>query len=570
VRIPSGKLDALLAGSGELLVARRRAAACGEEVAHLQEDVRAWRSEWRHLEKALRHLQVSQTGPVPRRAAEAFSRASQRLRAMEQRVEQLSTRVTMDARGIERAAGALDDGIRRARLFPFSQACDGLDRIVRDLAVAAGKQVDLAIGGSEIELDRLILESVKDPVLHLVRNAVDHGVESPDERRALGKPPRATVTISAALREDGVEIVVADDGRGLDLPAIRDRARSSGLPIPDDDRDAARLALLPGLSTASVVTELSGRGVGLDVVSHGVQSRHGHVDISFEPGRGTRVALTLPLTVTTVRALLVDCGGQTYAVPATGVRRLVRVGPADLASAGGREVLLSEGAPVPVVSLGDILASHSPHHVGRTATLLILAAGSQQAAIAVDALFTEEEVLVKNLGARLRRVPHIAGATLLPSGRVALVLNTAAVVHSALSRAPGRSVADMLAGAGAARRRLLVADDSVTTRSLERSLLEAAGYEVLVAGDGRNAWRVLQESGADLVVADVEMPYMDGFALCQAIRGSARFRELPVVLVTALESEEDRRRGMDAGADAYLPKSAFDQRRLIETIARLL
>jgi two-component system chemotaxis sensor kinase CheA len=336
------------------------------------------------------------------------------------------------------------------------------------------------------------------------------------------------------------------------------------------------MVFLPGLSTARLVTELSGRGMGLDVVKHRVESLHGQVDVTFQPGQGTRVTLTTPLMVATIRAVLLGAAGQVFALPAAHVRRVVRAGAADFGSVGGREVLLSDGAPIPAARLTELLSPQSGianHPVGasRRALLVIVASGNTQVALAVDELIAEEEVLVKTLGTRLRHVRHFAGATILPSGRVALILNTADLLSSALGRAPSHRLrAALESKAAESKRRLLLADDSVTTRGLEKSILEAAGYEVTAVADGREAWRLLQERGADLVVADVEMPHMDGFALCEAVRQSPRFRQLPIVLVTALESDADKARGLEAGADAYLPKSTFDQRQLLATIAQLL
>jgi two-component system, chemotaxis family, sensor kinase CheA len=573
VRVAVDKLDALLVGSGELLVTRRRAAATQREVVQLHDDIRQWRSEWRRLEQPLRTLLTSQTRLLPKRAAVAFERTGGHLKALERRVEQLAVRMAAENHGLEWAAASLEDDIRGVRMFPFSHASEGLERTVRDLTHGSAKQIDLVIEGRDVQVGRLVLERLKDPLLHLVRNAVDHGIETRDERLALGKPGRGNVTVTAGLRGGGVEIVVADDGRGLDMAAIREHAQRRHMKVPKDDRAASRLIFLPGFSTARLITALSGRGVGLDVVKHRVESLHGHVDVAFEPGRGTRVVINVPLTVVTIRALLFGAAGHVFALPVASVRRLARVGAGDIASTGGREVLLSEGAPIPLVSLIDLLGIRGgmPRSAAGKTPLVIVALGTTQVALVVDELIAEDEILVKSLGPRLLRVRHFAGATILPSGRVALILNTADVVHSALGLAPGRALTAARAETAIERkRRLLVVDDSVTTRSLEKSILEAAGYEVLVAVDGREAWRLLQDAGADLVVADVQMPRMDGFALCDAIRGSTRFRELPVVLVTALESDTDKARGLEVGADAYLPKSAFDQPQLLETIAHLL
>jgi two-component system chemotaxis sensor kinase CheA len=574
VRVPAEKLDALLAGSGELLVARGRVLAARDDIRRLHDELRQWRTEWLWTDKHLRRVLASHTRLFPKRARLALEGTSERLKKLDRQVDLLSSRMGSEFRALERAAATLDDDIHRVSLFPFSHACEGLERTVRDLARVAGKQVELVIEGGDIEVDRLVLEGLKDPLLHLVRNAVDHGIETPDERQSGGKSAEGRVTVAAALRSGAVEIVVADNGRGLDVGAIRAEARRKKMPAPDNERDAAGLVFLPGFSTVRLVTELSGRGMGLDVVKHEVESLHGQVDISFERGHGTRVVLTVPLTVTTIRALLLGAAGQTFALPVTHVQRLIRVAAADLGLVGGREVLLSAGAPIPVVSLTDVLGVQSAaatHRPGHRAPLVVMGSGNTQAALAVDELIAEEEILVKSLGTRLRRVRHFAGATILPSGRVALILNTADVLSSAMGRAPSASLAATLAKQRSEKTwRLLLAEDSVTTRSLEKSILEAAGYEVVAVADGSDAWRILHERGADLVVADVEMPRMDGFALCDAIRRSPRFRELPVVLVTALETTADKARGLEVGADAYLPKGAFDQRQLLDTIAQLL
>lgn len=568
LRVPAAKLDALLARSGELLVARRRAAERQRDLDELCGIVEETRAEWRRLEKPLR----THGRPISRRAVRAIERTREQLKRLERGIDRLAVRFHADQHLVEQAAGPLEEEVRRVRMLPFGEACDGLERTVRDLAKVSGKEVELAITGADVELDRAILEELRDPLLHLVRNAVDHGVEPPAERERAGKPRKARVVVAAALKGGSVEVSVSDDGRGLDLAAIREQARRRRLTVPDDERELARLIFQPSFSTARFITELSGRGVGLDVVRHRVEMLHGTVDFGFEAGRGTRFALTLPLTLTMLRALLVAAGGQVFAVPATSVRRLVRVRPAELGSLEGREVLLLGGAPVPAASLAEVLGLRAePVRPGGKLAMVVLAAGDRQLAVEVDDLLSEHDVVVKTLGARLKRVRNFAGATLLPSGKVALILSAADVIAAGLGRPPGQPLAAALEGGDQTpRKRLLVVDDSVTTRSLVKSILEAAGFEVLTAADGAEAWQTLQENGADLVIADVEMPRMSGFQLTEAVRASKRFRDLPVVLVTALETEKDKARGLEVGADAYLPKSTFDQKALLDAIQQLL
>jgi two-component system chemotaxis sensor kinase CheA len=581
LRVSAEKLDAFLARDGELLVARRRIQAHAEDLIALREQVGRWVADWRDIEKPLRKWLVhrgpgsaghGQNGRLPRRVADVIVRTGDRLRQAEKDLDRLTAGMVADYRELKQAADALDGELRRVRMLPFADACQGLDRMVRDLARAEGKEVDLVVEGGSVELDRSVLEGLKDPLRHLIRNAVNHGTEPPDERRGAGKPPRGRVTVTAVLRGAHVEVGVADDGRGLDLDALRRQLRRRGLPEPADERELAAAIFLPGLSTAGLVTDVSGRGVGLDVVKSRVEALHGTVDVSFAPGRGTHFALALPLTLTTLRALLVEAGGQTFALAGTNVQKLVRVTPGDLATIAGREVLRLGEAPLPVVSLAEALGLRSRSREDRAGRrpAVIVAAGERRMAFLVDHLSAEQEVVIKSLGPRVRKVPEVSGATILHSGKIALVLNAASLIRAGLAREPAGTPMAASAPVEKPRRRVLVADDSVTTRTLEKSILEAAGYEVLTAADGDDAWRLLHEGGADLLVSDVEMPRRDGFALTEAVRNSARFRELPVVLVTARESEQDKARGAAVGADAYLVKSAFDQRNLLETIAQLL
>jgi two-component system, chemotaxis family, sensor kinase CheA len=600
VRVAAEKLDALLARSGELLVARRRVQSRSDDLLALQESVSRWKTEWQAVEKPLKKL-LAENGDLPheeewsglarirrdtanrsrvlsRRLVHVLGQVGNRLRELEKDLERLTTTLVSDGRLLDQVGGSLDEEVRRVRMLPFAEACQGLERLVHDLAQASGKAVDLVIEGGAVELDRSVLEGLKDPLRHLVRNAVAHGAEPPEERRAAGKPPRVRLTVAAILRGSQVEVVVADDGRGLDLEALRQQVRKKKLPEPADDRELARHIFLPGMTTARLITDVSGRGVGLDVVKSRVESLHGTVDLSFLAGRGTRFTLAVPLTLTTLRALLVSAGGQTCAFVGTNVQKLVRVAPGDLRSIEGREMLPLGGAPLPVASLAETLGLRSqnngdlsPVRGGGKLLALVVAAGERRMAFVVDEFLAEQEIVVKSLGARVRQLRHVAGATILPSGQIALVLNAANLVRTALTRAPARSLMGGLTPSTVeAKKRILVAEDSVTTRTLEKSILEAAGYDVTVAVDGADAWRILQERPVDLLVSDVEMPRMDGFTLTETVRGSKRFHDLPVVLLTSHETEQDKARGAQVGANAYLIKGAFDQRNLLETIAQLL
>jgi two-component system chemotaxis sensor kinase CheA len=314
--------------------------------------------------------------------------------------------------------------------------------------------------------------------------------------------------------------------------------------------------------------------VGLDVVKSEVEALQGSVNVSWIPGAGTTFVVNVPLTLTMLRALLLSAGGKTFAIASANVRKLVRLRAADFRSIGGREMVAlgRDQAPITVASLSSVLGLSASAAISAAPLLaVIVAVGQTRMALIVDEFLSEQDIMIKSLGRRIRRVPILSGATLLPSGQVALVLNAGNVVRSVLGRKTQDSVVAAFAQPAVEhRKRLIVADDSVTTRGLEKSILEGAGYDVSVVPDGQAAWQMLQAHGADLLVSDVEMPNLDGFALTATVRGSDRFHDLPVVLVTACESAADKTRGLQVGANAYLVKSGFDQGRLLETIAQLL
>jgi two-component system chemotaxis sensor kinase CheA len=597
VRIPAEKLDAMLSRSGELLVARRGVELRAGELASIRESVTRWRSEWQGAEKVLVKLLPRDSNgagdvggaPPTRQATEVLGQVGDHIARLERDLDRFVATIGAGARQLERAAVQLDDEVRRVRMLPFAEACQGLERTARDVAQAEQKRVELVVVGGDVELDRSVLEGLRDPLSHLVRNAVDHGIETPEQRRAAGKPALGRVTVSAALRGTQVEVAVSDDGSGLDLDAVRAEAKRRGMSEWSDPHDLVDLIFMPGFSTTRIVTSVSGRGLGLDVVKSRVETLHGSVDLTVDPGRGTRFTLSVPLTLTTLRALLVQAGGQTFALASASVPKLVRIDPREVRTLEGRAVLLRDGAALPVVELAGVLglapcepALASTSAAGKRPGLIV-ASGDRSVAFLVDELVAEHEIMVKSLGDRIRRLRHVLGATILPNGRVAPVLNPANLVRTALARLPApiptAATTTTTAAARALssnsspaseRKRLLVVDDSVTTRTLEKSILEAAGYEVLTAVDGADGWRLIQEQGADLVISDIEMPQMDGFALTETIRRSTRFAELPVVLLTARSSERDRSRGAEVGADAYIVKSGFDQNDLIKTINQLL
>jgi two-component system chemotaxis sensor kinase CheA len=383
------------------------------------------------------------------------------------------------------------------------------------------------------------------------------------------------VTVGAALRGDRLVVTVADDGAGIDVAAVRQALHRAGREVPEDDRGVARALLTAGVSTRGEATAISGRGVGLDAVRAAVERVGGSVDVEWSPGEGTTFVLVLPVSIATVRALLVSVGGRALGIPSAAVERAIRVRPGDARVVDGRAVLPAAsgtGAPVPLVSLAHALGwGEAPAAPDGVREGVLVQHRGRRVALLADDLLDERELVVRpveHVGAGV--ATRVVGAALIGGSRVAVVLSPSALVDAALRPAAGAAPPPLSGGGARVRRRILVVDDSITTRTLEESVLAAAGFDVVTAVDGVDAWRVIERGGIELVVADIEMPRLDGIALCERIRESRTLATLPVILVTSLDRPEQRARGLEAGADAYITKSSFDQDALIATVRQLL
>ncbi|HEX5658701.1 MAG TPA: response regulator, partial [Polyangiales bacterium] len=426
----------------------------------------------------------------------------------------------------------------------------------------------LLLEGDQVELDRDLVQRLRDPLLHLVRNAVGHGLERTDERVRRGKPRAGTVKIRAELRGSLVELTVSDDGRGLDLAKIRDRARRMGLPEVGDDDELAAYVFVPGLSTENTVSEISGRGVGLDAVKRSIEALHGTVSIGTRDGQGVRFVLRLPLTLSKLRALHFTVAAEPYAVPTSHAVRVLRFRGDQILNIGGRELVRAESELVPLVSCAQLLGlPDRARAAGEQAQAMVLSNAGRSVALIVGELLGESESIVHKLPARVAGGDFVSGASVLARGRVALVLNGSELARAAFAQV--RPQGALFAAPVTKKRRVLVVDDSITTRALIKSIVEEGGYDVTAARDGMEALKLLHEQPFDLVVSDVQMPNLDGFGLTEQIRKTPKFARTPVVLVTSLEGETDKLRGLEAGANAYLGKSAFDHRVLLEVLGGL-
>ncbi len=469
-----------------------------------------------------------------------------------------------------------EENLRGLQMTPVADLFASFHRWVRDAALELGKKIEFKTEGESVELDRSIVQRLREPLIHLLRNALDHGVETPEERLAAGKSERGLVALRAFAAGGGVVIEVEDDGRGLDTEVIGRVAVQRGMVGEAEARNMSEravqsLAFQPGFSTRGKVSKMSGRGVGLDVVTAWVEDLRGRVEWDSSPGKGLLIRLRLPLTMATIQALITRVGGQKFAIPHSAVDRVLRVKTKSLTTVEGRTSIIHEGQPVELIPLAGLLdmAPSEDEHPAEMAVVISYGARGPKGWI-VDDLLGEQEIVMKDFTRFFKKVKNMAGAAIIGSGEIVMVLN-AADLHqrsSGLRMDPaGRSGKDRKAGAA---KKVLVVDDSLITRTMEQRILGKAGYEVDGARDGKDALERMDKNDYDLVVSDMQMPRMDGAELTRNLRKDPRYAETPVIIVSFLDSEEDKMRGMEAGASAYLTKKQFNQARLLELVQRLI
>lgn len=632
VRVSTQKLDAVMRQVEGLLSPRLASAQRAQELREVAASFATWKKQRARMRPALRLIEryVEGTGKgndaargLPKFPAQELPKLLEHLEAeqsfmktLEERLLHLSKFAADDWRTLAGMSNSLLRDVKKMQLLPFSSLLEIFPRFTRELAREQGKRVELLILGGEIELDRRTLEEMKDPLMHLLRNCIDHGIERPTIRQDKGKPEHGSITIAIAPKDGGkIEILITDDGAGIDAEGVRAAALKLNLVSAGEAEKLSVQAMLAlifqsGVSTNPTITDISGRGLGLAIVREKIErlggvialeSRQDGLNLDFpkEPypslqqqeegyvapdglfglkhegvthGGGTAFRITLPLILATFRGVLVRAGEQCFVIPATSVGQVARVPPADIRTVENRATIPLGGQAVALVSLVEVLElprQSATDKVSGQVLVFVLGAGHQRVAFRVDEILGEQEVLVKPLGRQLARVRNVAGACVLGTGQVVAVLNAPDLLKSAVKRAAPPPVAAKTRGV-AEKQSILVVEDSITSRALLKNILESAGYCVTTAVDGVDACTTLKTKTFNLVVSDVEMPRMDGFELTAKVRADKQSAQLPVVLVTALESSVHRERGIDVGANAYIVKNSFDQSNLLEVVRRLI
>jgi two-component system chemotaxis sensor kinase CheA len=589
VRIATKKLDRLIAGSDDLLTTRLFITQRVQELEEMASRFSVWHWNSEMIYTDLYRIRETAFGTqksilppdlvLPlQRVVEFLEYDREFCNALQ---HDLSTHVRateLDQAALAASTQEISELIHDAVLQPVSSILVSFPGFVREFSRSSGKKAEVRTIGGEIEVDRRILDRLKDPILHLIRNSIDHGIESPRIRAAASKDESGTILIrTTTLAGSKVRIEVSDDGRGIDPAAIRRSAIENGVITPKEgvkitDDEAIWLIFRSGMSTSPVVTDLSGRGLGLAIVEDTVTRLGGELTVSTGTGKGTTITITIPVRLATFRGVVVRSGMQRFVFPMQQVQQVIRTREDGILMKGNSAVLPYQNGTIGVIRLAGILGMTGPGKSGSNPDLVpmvILAYGAGQIACMVDEVIRVQEIVVRPLGSQLRRVKWITGAAILGDGTVALVLDPLEMIQDAIKTRQPVPAPGERNERGA--QTILLVEDSVTSRMLLQAILGQAGYTVMTASDGTEAFAMLKEHEFDIVVSDVDMPRMSGFTLTEKIRSDTRLSRIPVILVTSLDSQEDQEHGMAVGASAYIVKSSFerdDLLRVLEDIGR--
>ena len=577
VRVNAASLSRLMGLAGESLVEAGR-------LTQFEKSLRQLQTQYRYITDTLERLQIQAVadkaqatvpGPIMAMLHELHLKANEHAEHLGDRIhafEVFSLRSDNLSHRLYREAIA-------SRMRPFGDGVQGYPRLVHDLARSLQKKVRFEVVGKEAEVDRDILEKLEAPLNHLLRNAVDHGMESPAERKAAGKAEQGRIVLEAVHKAGMLFVSISDDGRGIDAERVRRKIVERKLATEEmsaqmTEAEILEFLFLPGFSTAEKVTEISGRGVGLDVVRTMIQEVSGQIRVTTEPGKGCSFQLQLPLTLSVLSVLLVEISGEVFAFPLARIGRVLKIQKEQVLSLENRQYFVLDGANVGLVSAQQVFDADNPSATPAEFPVLVVGSRNERYGLAVDRVLGERQVVVRPLDARLGKIPNLSAASLMEDGSPLLIVDVEDLILSVNRLLSGATRVEKVVSQSVAqkekRKRVLVVDDSLTVREVERKLLANRGYHVEVAVDGAEGWNTLRSSNFDLVISDVDMPRMNGIELVTRIRADARYKDLPIMIVSYKDREEDRMKGLEAGANYYLTKSSFHDESLLAAVIELI
>ncbi|KAE9650165.1 hybrid sensor histidine kinase/response regulator [Pseudomonas sp. PB106] len=573
LRVTAERLNSLLDLSSKSLVETQR---LKPHLATMQRLKRMQNNGLRALENLNVHLKEH---ALSLEAVEALEDARRLLAESQQLLSEKNAELDEFAWQASQRAQVLYDTALACRMRPFADVLTGQVRMVRDLGRSLGKQVRLEIEGEKTQVDRDVLEKLEAPLTHLLRNAVDHGIETPEQRLLKGKPEEGLIRLRASHQAGLLVLELSDDGNGVDLEKVRRSIVERQLSPAEtaaqlSEEELLTFLFLPGFSLRDTVTEVSGRGVGLDAVQHMVRQLRGAVELEQTAGEGSRFHLEVPLTLSVVRSLVVEVGEEAYAFPLAHIERMCDLAPENIVQVEGRQHFWHEGQHVGLVAASQLLNRPASQNSGETLKVVVIRERDAIYGVAVERFIGERTLVVLPLDERLGKVQDISAGALLDDGSVVLIVDVEDMLRS-VDKLLNTGRLERIARHGhqaaeAARKRVLVVDDSLTVRELQRKLLLNRGYDVAVAVDGMDGWNALRSEDFDLLITDIDMPRMDGIELVTLLRRDNRLQSLPVMVVSYKDREEDRRRGLDAGADYYLAKASFHDDALLDAVVELI
>ncbi|MBT5550942.1 MAG: hybrid sensor histidine kinase/response regulator [Nitrospina sp.] len=564
VRVDTDKLDSTIKVMGEIMSNQSR---LKHGLADLNEINRISQSCLDLINKSIEHG-TSGNGEGRKMAMAAHD--------LQTKIKQLSLN-TRDALNIhDLLTDDLREKVLKMRMLSLSTVLNSFPRLVRDIATSSGKKIDFIVEGAETELDKKVIEKIGDPLLHMVRNCVDHGIESPKDRLKAGKPEKGTVRFSAGYEGGHVLIEVMDDGSGIPLEKIKDKARARKMFADKalnemSETEITNLIFHPGFSTSPIITDISGRGVGMDVAKECiVEQLKGSIQVESKPDQYTRFVIRVPLTLAILGVLQVTLGDDLFAFPLSSITEIIKIPREEILDVVNQRAIRLREQIIPVVELKEILNSPGEKEFPQKEVLIILLVmGSEKLGVIVDSLVSEENVEVKPLPSHMKSIELVSGASISGKNEIIILLHVPRIFELAKQAKEGKHV-DKFHKEEEKANYILVVDDSVNTREIEKSILESYGYNVDTASDGMEAMEMVKEFKYDLIVTDVEMPRMDGFTLCEELRKDSRYKLVPVVIVTSRDKPEDKRRGVKVGANAYIVKGDFNQSNLLDTVESLI
>lgn len=577
IRVPITKIEKISSILEEIQVSKIAITELCSELSNLENKSKQFAFMWHKL---LTSVEKHNTNDSFDQMKAMFDVSNDQFIDLLKMTQHLNTNMHTSVNELSLLSHTLQEEVGMMRMVPIGNLLCNFPRYVRDLSQQLHKKVELTIKGDEVKVDKAILEGLNDPFIHLLRNAIDHGIETPAARVQKGKSEVGHINIEIKKEEGQIIIEITDDGGGIDSKKIVSIAEYKNLFSKQEldlmsEAEKLELIFKPGFSTKEIISDISGRGVGLDVVKANIEDLQGHIKVTTELGKGSMFTLSMPISIVSERGLLVRCQGDLFVIPITAVERVLLLTTKDLVDVQGRQAIIYENRAMHLTTLADILklkttATDLPEKL----PIVIIKKRGKAIALVVDEILNEREIVIKQLNQPLTKVSCIAGGTLLESNQVILVLEPNDLIHHALKIGKARGLSRIKAATDASqiseRIQILVVDDSITTRTLEKSILESRNYQVTLAVNGKEALDILQKKKFSLVITDVMMPIMDGFTLTEQIKKKEELRDMPVIIVTSLGSDAEKKRGIDVGADAYIIKNEFESGNLLDIVAQLV